>query len=113
MSMQISTISSPKVDPLAPSNVRSPSHVFYSMGQFTEQKPAEKRQSLINFLKIRRHNAMPGVSAKKHQRNVSETAMNKEMDIKPQLHSQFSKQFYLPGKYLNPMASPESKFHNR
>ena len=58
------------------------------------------KSSLINFLKIRRHNAMPGVSAKKHQRNVSETAMNKEMDIKPQLHSQFSKQFYLPGKQV-------------
>ena len=61
----------------------SPSHNFYSMGKFQGgADPLVKRPSLTNYLKVRRHNAVPGVSAPRNLRNISQNSSN-DLEIKP------------------------------
>lgn len=106
---------------------RDPPHVspalqFYSLGHFSPSatQPAQKptlttEQSLNSFLKIRRHNAMPGVSATHGTRNlpIHSTEPHLELNVKPSLHDRFDKKFYLPGKYLNPFNQTCGRFGGR
>ena len=62
---------------------RSPSHNFYSMGKFQGgDQTLVKRPSLTNYLKVRRHNAVPGVSAPRNLRNISKHS-SKDLEVKP------------------------------